>query len=61
MLTAPAKNSVILYNISWHTYQEILRDSAEQPNKRMTYDQGILEIITPLPEHETYKKILDRL
>jgi Uma2 family endonuclease len=26
----------------------------------MTYDQGILEIITPLPEHETYKKILDR-
>ncbi len=53
-------NSVILNNIRWDTYQCLVKDSAEQPNKRLTYDQGILEIMTPLPEHETYKKLIDR-
>lgn len=54
------KNSIILNNIHWNTYQSLVKDSAEQPNKRLTYDRGILEIMTPLPEHETYKKLIDR-
>jgi Uma2 family endonuclease len=54
------QNCVILHNVRWETYQALVKDSAEQPNKRLTYNQGILEIMTPLPEHETYKKLLDR-
>ncbi|HAC63610.1 MAG TPA: hypothetical protein DCF68_08745 [Cyanothece sp. UBA12306] len=54
------KNSVILDHIRWETYQALVKDSAEQSNKRLTYFRGILEIMTPLPEHETYKKLLDR-
>ncbi|ACK66099.1 protein of unknown function DUF820 [Rippkaea orientalis PCC 8801] len=54
------KNCVILHNVRWETYQALVKDSAEQPNKRLTYNEGILEIMTPLPEHETYKKLLDR-
>lgn len=54
------KNSVILNNIRWETYQYLVQDSEEQPNKRLTYDRGILEIMTPLPEHEVYKKLIDR-
>ncbi len=57
---ATQKNSIILNNIRWDTYQSLVKDSAEQPNKRLTYDRGILEIMTPLPEHETYKKLIDR-
>ena len=53
------KNSVILNNIRWETYQYLVQDSEEQPNKRLTYDRGILEIMTPLPEHEVYKKLID--
>ena len=54
------KNSVILNNIRWETYQYLVQDSEEQPNKRLTYDRGVLEIMTPLPEHEVYKKLIDR-
>ncbi|MGK7946143.1 MAG: Uma2 family endonuclease [Microcystaceae cyanobacterium] len=53
-------NRVLLDHISWTTYQALIRESGEQGNKRFTYDQGQLEIMTPLPEHEIYKKIIDR-
>jgi Uma2 family endonuclease len=34
---------------------------ASQPAKRLTYDNGVLEIWMPLPPHETYKRLLGRL
>ncbi|NES64158.1 MAG: Uma2 family endonuclease, partial [Okeania sp. SIO2D1] len=36
-------------------------DLAENPGKKLTYDQGTLEIMTPLPEHEINKGFLGRL
>ncbi|MEB3341791.1 Uma2 family endonuclease [Okeania sp.] len=36
-------------------------DLAENPSKKLTYDQGKLEIMTPLPEHEINKEFLGRL
>jgi Uma2 family endonuclease len=52
---------VLLENISWHTYQALLKDIEEQPGIRMTYDHGILEIMAPLDPHEAYRKLLGRL
>jgi Uma2 family endonuclease len=52
---------VLLENISWQTYQALLKDIGEQPGIRMTYDHGILEIMAPLDPHEAYKKLLGRL
>jgi Uma2 family endonuclease len=52
---------VLLENISWQTYQALLKDIEEQPGIRMTYDHGILEIMAPLDPHEAYKKLLGRL
>ena len=49
-----------LQNISWETYERLLKDLAEQ-NVRLTYDQGELEIMAPLPEHELGKTLLARL
>ena len=53
-------NRVLLRNISWQTYQALLKDVEEQPGIRMTYDRGLLEIMTPLDPHESYKKLLGR-
>lgn len=39
--------SVLLRNISWPTYESLLEDLSEQPRMRLTYDQGLLEIMTP--------------
>lgn len=58
---SPSQNCIVLHHVRWETYQALVKDSAEQANKQLTYDQGILEIMTPLPEHEIYKKLLDRL
>lgn len=52
---------VVLKNISWQTYQSLLKDFEQQPAIRLTYDQGLLEIRMPLDPHETYKKLLGRL
>jgi Uma2 family endonuclease len=52
---------VLLKNISWQTYQSLLRDFEQQSAMRLTYDQGTLEIRMPLDPHESYKKLLGRL
>jgi Uma2 family endonuclease len=52
---------VILPNISWQTYQSLVKDFEQEPAIRLTYDQGLLEIRMPLDPHETYKKLLGRL
>lgn len=52
---------VLLKNISWQTYQSLVKDFEQQPALRLTYDQGLLEIRMPLDPHETYKKLLGRL
>ncbi|WP_240038857.1 Uma2 family endonuclease [Okeania hirsuta] len=55
------ENSTLLTGIKWETYQALLLDLAENPGKKLTYDQGTLEIMTPLPEHEINKGFLGRL
>jgi Uma2 family endonuclease len=50
----------LLRNISWQTYQALLKDIKEQPGIRLTYDRGLLEIMAPLDPHEGYKKLLGR-
>lgn len=52
---------VVLPNISWQTYQSLLKDFDQEPAIRLTYDQGTLEIRMPLDPHESYKKLLGRL
>lgn len=52
--------SVLLSNVSWQTYEFLLKDVAEQPGIRLTYDRGLLEIMAPLDPHEGYKKLLGR-
>jgi Uma2 family endonuclease len=51
----------LLTGVRWETYQALLFDLAENPSKRLTYDRGTLEIMTPLPEHEINKGFLGRL
>ncbi len=53
-------NITILRGIHWDTYQNLVRDLESQPGTRLTYDDGILEIMMPLPPHETFKKLLGR-
>lgn len=59
-LTTP-HSQVVLQTVSWTTYQALIHDLESEPGKRLTYDQGKLEIMVPLPPHEAYKSLLARL
>ncbi len=52
--------NMVLGNISWETFQALIRELESQPNKRLTYQDGVLEIWMPLPPHEKYKKFTAR-
>ena len=51
----------ILRGIRWETYQALALDLSENASQKLAYDQGILEIMTPLPEHEVNKRFLGRI
>jgi Uma2 family endonuclease len=50
----------VLENASWELYETLLSDIGDRPI-RVTYDQGKMEIMSPLPEHEDAKKFIGRL
>jgi Uma2 family endonuclease len=49
---------VVLHNVSWEQYETFLEASGDRPSARMAYDNGTLEIMTPLPEHEYFKEAI---
>ena len=50
----------VLEDASWELYEKLLKDIGERPI-RVTYDDGRLEIMSPLPEHERPKEFLGRI
>jgi Uma2 family endonuclease len=60
-MTTTQSELIVLTGVRWLTYKALALDLAEKPNKKLAYDQGILEIMTPLPEHEISKKLLGRV
>lgn len=60
--TAPSNSQrVILPNISWHTFETILAEMGDHRAARLAYDQGTLEIMTPLMPHEHNNRLLEHL
>ena len=41
--------------VRWEDYEQLLKDLVDRPGVRVSYDEGRLEIMSPLPEHEEYK------
>jgi Uma2 family endonuclease len=56
----PGEQRVRLSGVPWEMYVA-LRDAVDTPGLRMTYFEGELEIMSPLPEHEVAKKTVARL
>ncbi|MBF2050505.1 MAG: Uma2 family endonuclease [Elainella sp. C42_A2020_010] len=52
---------VVLYNISWHTYQTLLAEMGGHRSSRLAYDRGVLEITVPSDLHEFIKHLLERI
>jgi Uma2 family endonuclease len=53
--STPAEQRTVLHNVSWETFEALLKDTGEDRGSRFAYDCGTLEIMTPLFEHENPK------
>ena len=60
-LSVPPGQRVILKNVSWQEFEAILEELGDHRAARLAYDDGTLEIMTPLPEHEDNKEIVGDL
>ena len=49
---------LLLQDISWADFEQILADLGEHRGSRISYSNGELEIMVPLPEHEKHKEII---
>jgi Uma2 family endonuclease len=54
-LEVPPGQRVLLRNVSWDEFETILEELGEKRAARVAYNRGMLEIMTPLPEHERSK------
>lgn len=52
---------VVLHNVGWETYEELLQDHADRSVPHLNFDRGTLEIMSPLPAHERYNRLLQLL
>lgn len=53
--STPAEQRTVLHNISWETFEALLKETGEDRGSRFAYDCGTLEIMTPLFQHENPK------
>src|SRR5688500_4879962 len=48
---------IVLEDVSWDFYERLLKEIGNRPI-RVTYDEGRLEMMSPLPEHEVIKNLI---
>lgn len=57
----PEGATLVVQDVSWEDYEQLLDDLGDRPGVRVLFDQGRLEIMSPLPEHEEYKDFIARM
>jgi Uma2 family endonuclease len=57
----PVEQRIVLYDISWETYERLLADHLDNSVPHFTYDRGVLAIVSPLPEHEKVNRTISLL
>jgi Uma2 family endonuclease len=59
-LATTAPQRFVLQGVPWELYQE-LRNLPENEHVRMTFDEGVLEMMTPSASHEGWSYLIGRL
>lgn len=59
MAKSPHPGNILLKNIPWQDLETILFKRQKNGETLLAYDQGTLELITPTPEHQEYREILE--
>ena len=54
----PVGHQVLLTDVTWTEFETILDELGDERSTRLSYSNGVLEIMAPSPEHEDDKVIL---
>ncbi len=57
----PANSALLLYEVSWAEYEDLLELLPDNPRFRLSYDQGTLQIMTTSARHERLKSLFTPL
>jgi Uma2 family endonuclease len=57
----PDGSTLVIHDLQWDDYEELLEDLRSRPRLRVSYDCGRLEVMSPLQEHEAYGRFIDRM
>jgi Uma2 family endonuclease len=57
-IQVPPGQRVLLQEVSWEEFEAILQELGDRRSARVAYYDGLLEIMSPLPEHEYFKETL---
>jgi Uma2 family endonuclease len=57
-IEVPVGEHILLRDVSWEEFEAILEELGDRRSTRVAYFDGMLEIITPLPEHEYFKETI---
>lgn len=60
-IIVPPGSTLLLKDINWLTFEQLLDELGEHRASRLSYSQGWLEIMVPLAEHEDGKEIIGDL
>ena len=56
----PQEHRVVFQGLSWEAYLQILNALPQSRSARLTYDDGVLEIMMPLEAHEFSARLIER-
>jgi Uma2 family endonuclease len=57
-VVSPPEQRIVLDNITWDVYEQLLATNRDRSVPRFTYDRGRLEIMSPSAEHEELKHMV---
>jgi Uma2 family endonuclease len=57
----PADAVVSFNGVTWDEYEELLEQVGEGKGLRVSFDEGVLEVMTLSPKHENYAEFIKRL
>lgn len=57
-IQVPPGRQVLLQDVTWEELEAILQELGDHRSSRIAYFDGVLEIMTPLPEHEYFKQTI---
>lgn len=60
-IVSSPEQRILLHNVSWELYENLLDSHRDCSVPRFTYDKGELEIVSPSPEHEALKDAATQL